>query len=110
MYEHPATPFVYGFLGAANRFPGRRSGGLGYARPHEVAIATVPAHDGVPAAVSRVLRFGASSRVELTGSDDQHYEVELAREQADALALHTDQRVWLVPHRLAEFDEVQAAA
>jgi sulfate transport system ATP-binding protein len=27
VYEHPATPFVYGFLGAVNRFEGRSEGG-----------------------------------------------------------------------------------
>ena len=102
VYEYPATPFVYGFLGASNRFPGREAGALGYARPHEVTIATTPA-DGVEATVSRVLSFGAASRVELVGADARHYEVELARERAEALALYTDQRVWLVPQRLSEF-------
>ena len=105
VYEHPATPFVYGFLGASNEFPGRAAGGRGFARPHEVAIATQPAAGGVEALVSRVLSFGVSSRVELVGADARHYEVELARERADALALHTDQRVWLLPQRLSEFDE-----
>jgi hypothetical protein len=52
-----------------------------------------------------VLSFGAASRVELVGADDQHYEVELARERADALALFTDQRVWLVPQRLSVFED-----
>ena len=104
VYERPATPFVYGFLGAANRFPGA-SGALGFARPHEVAISTQPVGSGIEASVNRVLSFGAASRVELSGTDDQHYEVELARERADALALTTDQRVWLVPQRLSVFEE-----
>ena len=106
VYEHPATPFVYGFLGAANRFPssGDSAGELGFARPHEVAIATQPAADGIEATVSRVLSFGAASRVELTGTTNQHYEVELARERADALALQSGQRVWLLPQRLSVFD------
>jgi len=51
-----------------------------------------------------VLSFGAASRVELTGTADQHYEVELARERADALALSNGQRVWLLPQRLSVFD------
>jgi sulfate transport system ATP-binding protein len=108
VYEHPATPFVYGFLGAANRFPGRDAQGQGFARPHEVTIATQPAAGGIEAAVSRVLSFGAASRVELVGTDAQHYEVELARERADALALQSAQRVWLVPQRLAVFGEAPA--
>ena len=104
VYERPATPFVYGFLGASNRFPAQGTRELGFARPHEVAIATQPRGDGVEASVSRVLSFGAASRVELIGAEDQHYEVELARERAEALALQPDQRVWLVPQRLSVFD------
>ena len=54
--------------------------------------------------MSRVLSFGAASRVELTGTANQHYEVELARERADDLALQSGQRVWLLPQRLSVFD------
>ena len=112
VYESPATPFVYGFLGAANRFPdlaGRDQGALGFARPHEVTIATQPAPAGIVASVSRVLSFGAASRVELLGEQDQHYEVELSRERADALALQPQQRVWLLPQRLAVFEPHELA-
>jgi len=115
VYERPATPFVYGFLGAANRFPSgsgngnESTGELGFARPHEVAIATQPAADGVEATVSRVLSFGAASRVELTGTSNQHYEVELARERAEALALQNGQRVWLLPQRLSVFEPTDLA-
>jgi len=68
-----------------------------------VAIATQPAAHGIEATVSRVLSFGAASRVELTGTADQHYEVELARERVEALALNNGQRVWLLPQRLSVF-------
>ena len=103
VYERPATAFVYGFLGASNRFPARAGEALGFARPHEVTIATQPDARGVEATVSRVLSFGVASRVELIGADAQHYEVELARERADALSLADDQRVLLVPQRLSTF-------
>ena len=130
VYERPATPFVYGFLGAVNRFSGHVEGAhlrvgeqtlphastgltqgasaLGFARPHELAIATQPVASGIEASVSRVLSFGAASRIELVGADAQHYEVELARERAEALALFTDQRVWLVPQRLSVFEDAAA--
>ena len=114
VYERPATPFVFGFLGAANRFPGLDGDvpGDAFARPHEVSISTEFAAHGHAASVSRVLSFGATSRVELLGAEDRHFEVELAREQVEALGLQTDQRVWLVPQRLSVFkggDLVQAA-
>ena len=126
VYDRPATPFVYGFLGAVNRFSGRVDGELlrvgtqalahgasgltqgaaaeAFARPHELAISTVPVARGIEAVVGRVLSFGAASRVELVGAGDQHFEVELARERADALALQPEQRVWLVPERLSVFE------
>jgi sulfate transport system ATP-binding protein len=132
VYERPATPFVYGFLGAVNRFSGHVEGahlrfgehalphgasGLtdgasahGFARPHELAIATAPVAGGVEATVGRVLSFGAASRVELSGPQAQHYEVELARERVDALALQPEQRVWLVPQRLSVFEDAPAQA
>ena len=132
VYEHPATPFVYGFLGAVNRVSGRvegahlrvgeqalahRASGLtqgaaahGFARPHELAIETVHATDGIEARVDRVLSFGATSRVELLGLDGAHLEVELARERVEALALEPDQRVWLVPRRLSVFEAGDTAA
>ena len=134
VYERPATPFVYGVLGAVTRFQGRADGDLlrvgahtlehgasglapgaallGFARPHELEIVTaaglgdVETH-GVAAQVVRVLSFGATSRVELTGTDGAHYEVELARERADALTLQAGQAVRLVPSRLSLFADPQ---
>ena len=59
--------------------------------------------------MSRVLSFGATSRVELNGTAEQHYEVELARERAEALALINGQRVWLLPERLSVFESPELA-
>ncbi|MFH7044337.1 sulfate/molybdate ABC transporter ATP-binding protein [Paucibacter sp. JuS9] len=129
VYEHPATPFVYGFLGAVNRFEGRADGGIihvgdqqlvsgsgqissgavqAYARPHELQIHTDPTADGLLATVERVLSFGAAARVELTGRDGQPLEAELSREQALALNLQSGQLVRLNTSRLSVF-EVAAA-
>jgi len=125
VYEHPATPFVYGFLGAVNRFEGRADGGLlhvgehriahgasdlapgahmlAYARPHELDISLVATEHAIAARVVRVLSFGASARVELLGPNDQHLEAELSRERALALNLQFAQHVWLQPSRLSLF-------
>jgi sulfate transport system ATP-binding protein len=94
VYHHPATPFVYGFLGAVNLFQGRHqhegiqvgeanlvhaqtvfkgqpsvSEGaevLAFARPHEIEIhADEEGPTGLPAKVARVMRFGLNARVEL---------------------------------------------
>ncbi len=133
VYEHPATPFVYGFLGAVNLFHGRVEGEhvkvgeaalphdgrdadqgsevVGFARPHELDIVTDPsATAGVAAVVGRVLAFGASARVELDAvagaaerGEPTHYEVLLPRERVVELALTEGQQVRLVPSALRVF-------
>jgi sulfate transport system ATP-binding protein len=123
VYRHPATPFVYGFLGAVNPFHGHVEGDalrvgderlthvgdkvIAFARPHELDILTdAAATDGVPARISRVLSFGVTARVELdglNGASGQHFEVELTRERVAALALAEGQTVRLQPSRLRVF-------
>lgn len=122
VYERPATPFVYGFLGAVNRFEraeeigqlGHGAGAAGpvlaYARPHELLILTDPAASGLAARVERVLSFGAASRVELSAADGRHLEAELSREQAAALNLQSGQAVRLSASRLSLFETDSQAA
>ena len=134
VYEQPATPFVYGFLGAVNTFHGRveRDGlhvgettlahdpaalapgaeAIAFARPHELSIVTDPdGAEGIAAMVERILTLGASARVELDGLAPDpdsgmpvHYEVVLPREQVQALGLVAGQRVRLVPSRIRVFE------
>ena len=130
VYRHPASPFVYGFLGSVNLFHGRveneavHVGGerlssdkvaldagaevVAFARPHELNI-VVGGEDasGVPARISRILSFGVTARVELdglNGSQGQIFEVELTREEVGRLGLHEGQAVRLVPSRLSIFE------
>ncbi len=135
VYRHPATPFVYGFLGAVNLFHGRVDGktvrvgadvlahesqGLGpgaevvaFARPHELDIVTeASVGAGVAAKVSRIRAFGIAARIELDGLDEasgRHFEVELTRERVAALDLCEGQTVRLVPSRLKVFEHNGAA-
>ncbi|HET9701652.1 MAG TPA: sulfate ABC transporter ATP-binding protein [Burkholderiales bacterium] len=134
VYDHPATPFVYGFLGAVNLFRGRVEGAelrvgdhalahpggdlaegaevLAFARPHELAIVAADARsDGIAARVSRIMTFGATARVELTGvsrsngsAEPQHYEVEITRQEAAGQKLTEGLTVRLVPSRLRVFE------
>ncbi len=130
VYRHPATPFVYGFLGSVNLFHGRAEGEtmhvgeevlhhhadgrfdsgaevVAFARPHELDIVVDPAATvGIAARVSRVLAFGVTARVELdgvNGTSGQHFEVEMTRERVAALGLAEGQPVRLVPSRLTLF-------
>ena len=138
VYEHPATPFVYGFLGSVNTFHGRIEGAklrvgeeilshdqepsagsgeaVAFARPHELSIVTDPAStEGVSATVERILAFGASIRVELeshatqaNGATSAPYEVVMTRDELNALDLKEGQTVRLVPSRIRVFQH-QAA-
>ncbi len=48
VYDHPASPFVYGFVGEANRLPARvRGDGLDVAGAHWPLPATLPAADAL---------------------------------------------------------------
>jgi len=130
VYERPATPFVYGFLGAVNRFDARAESGQvrvggqalaldvagkhsgvvqAYARPHELLIRTEPTASGISARIARVLSFGAVSRVELVGSDGSNIDVDLGREQAAGLDLQPGREVRVQATRLGLFGHQGAA-
>ncbi|MCE1240468.1 MAG: sulfate ABC transporter ATP-binding protein [Azonexaceae bacterium] len=136
VYRHPATPFVYSFLGSVNLFHGRVDGQalrvgendivphadhafdhgaevVAFARPHELEIDIDPASTaGIAAQVSRVLSFGVTARVELegvNGASGQHFEVELTRDRVAELAIRNGQLVRLVPSRLKVFERQGAA-
>jgi len=121
VYQHPASAFVYSFLGAANRFPVAGSeSAVGFARPHETTIITdltsARAAQGVAAKVSRIHAFGTSARVELQAQHltdataaPQYFEVELTRQDFEALELSEGRPVQLVPSRLRSFDTAKAA-
>ncbi len=129
VYAHPATPFVYGFLGSVNLFHGRVEGEsvrvgddrlpheaselahgaevTAFARPHELEIIIQSESGvGIPAKVSRIFSFGLVTRVELEGTEgaiNQHFEVETTRERVTELALIEGKNVRLVPSRLRVF-------
>jgi sulfate transport system ATP-binding protein len=133
VWHRPATPFVYGFLGAVNLFHGRadgegvrvgneilphRDGGLvegarvlAFARPHELDILTaVEDETGAPGLLARVTRiatFGITTRIELDSLDaaagGRHFEVEMTHARAVELGLAEGLTVRLVPSNLRVF-------
>ena len=131
VYRNPATPFVYSFLGSVNLFHGRVDGEkvlvgedaipsqahdfaqgaqvVAFARPHELEIVLPRDNvEGIHAKISRILSFSANSKIELDGTNGatgQTFEVELARERVQALALSEGQEVVLVPSRLSVFEQ-----
>ena len=127
VYAQPASAFVYGFLGSANRFEGHAQGaefhapGLHYtlpeaahgldspavafARPHDLDVHRhEPGADGLPAQLLRQYCRGSNVLLELqrAGSVDP-IEVELPRERADYLQLRTGETVLVRPRMLRVF-------
>ena len=128
VYDHPKTPFVYGFLGNVNRFNGYASGKflevggyklpinesfakgsplIGFARPHELDINQNKL--GIAANVDRILSFGLYSRIELTIDNQQeglpaHLEVQIERAELDKKKLKEGTQVFVTPKELKLFE------
>jgi sulfate transport system ATP-binding protein len=130
IYEHPATPFVYDFLGGANRFRGlvhrgracvggmdfaapehaeaEQQAAVAYARPHEIEVERDQnGHSVIAAVVRQVLAVGPVVRLELEatheGASRDLIEVELSRERHFALGLRVGDRVFARPRTLRVF-------
>ena len=84
---------------------------VAYARPHELEISVdQTAPSGIAANVNRILLSGATARVELTGriglnghAQQQHFEVELTRQELANLGIAPGQSVRLTSSRLKIF-------
>jgi sulfate transport system ATP-binding protein len=129
VYEQPASPFVYEFLGKVNLFHGRLHHGrawidgievdapehseaeelaaVAYVRPHDIHVDRV-VHDGgaLSARVSHILSVGPVVRLELLrdGSEDQELiQVEVTKERFRELQLVKGDQVFIKPSRFDLF-------
>jgi sulfate/thiosulfate transport system ATP-binding protein len=129
VYERPATPFVYGFLGDVNLFHGRihqgrvtigdseldapgwadarDQAGIAYVRTYEVELAPSPSNGTSLAAVVRHIRaFGPVVRLELDLLDGgRTIEAHIPRARFSALSLAKGQRVYVSPTNVRVFAE-----
>ncbi|MCG2582776.1 sulfate/molybdate ABC transporter ATP-binding protein [Massilia sp. TS11] len=127
VYNEPASPFVYGFLGNVNLFHGRvhegvlASGdsalpapdhasvrdtvGIGYARPHELDIRPYAAGGaGIPARLRRARAIGPLAQLELERADTQDpIEALIPDETLRQLGLREGDTVLVQPKRLRVF-------
>jgi sulfate transport system ATP-binding protein len=134
VYDEPATPFVYDFLGSVNLFHGRVdhgrmvSGGFEVEAPEHGAVEDAPAlacvrpHDlevdrrqgrrlSIPATVRHVSPVGPVVRVELERLDGgPMMEAELSRERYRELGLAVGDRVFAGPRVLRLFLGAEAAS
>jgi sulfate transport system ATP-binding protein len=121
VYDHPASPAVYKFLGDVNLFHGRVSGGAflhqptqpdgeaatAFVRPHELEVERFPSSDqSLQALVVHASAVGSKVRVELRlQPDGTPLEAELSRERHRNLGLAAGDSVWVTPTTLRVFRE-----
>jgi sulfate transport system ATP-binding protein len=118
VYDHPANPFVYQFLGNVNLFHARmingraRIGdveidspehhdaqdvpGVAFVRPHDIEIRKEPAgRKAVKAVISHISKRGAIVHIELNASDNHEiFDVEISREGFRNLELSEGETVY----------------
>ena len=134
VYNHPATPFVYGFLGNVNLFRGRvhqgvlEAGGIslaapdhagardtsgtGYVRPHELDVERyVPGAAGIVARLARSHAIGPLAQLELErDGDGEVIEAVISSDRFAQLALKEGETLVLRPKRLRVFVDETAPA
>jgi sulfate transport system ATP-binding protein len=98
LYDHPNTEFVMGFVGTANRIGER------LVRPHDVAIAHIPADGAEEAMIDRIVHLGFEVRIEMTLADGGPLTAQLTRAQVEELELAERQIVYVKPNRARVFD------
>ncbi len=126
VYDKPATPFVYEFLGNVNLFHSRVEGGnasihgakiavdgvadaaveaKAYIRPQDFEVSTSPLNgSSFEATIRHIALLGSLVRLELSRPEiDEEIEVELTREQFRRLSVQRGAHVYLRPTRAAVF-------
>ena len=115
VYERPANPFVFRFLGNYNLFHGRQAApawgqdagqGLTFVRPHDVEISRLGEGGGIPAKVTHVGFAGAAVNIELIRLDDnQPIDAELTTQVYRDLALKVEDQVFVRLRKAHSFEE-----
>jgi len=103
VYDRPATPFVFEFLGHVNRLP-THDGAEAFTRPHEFRVERNPAPASLPARFVHGTAIGAVARLEFALEPSaQTVNVALPREEYRELALRAGEIAYLTPTRRHAF-------
>jgi len=128
VYQNPANPFVFHFLGNVNLFRGRVHKGqaevagvtldspehgdvenspiVGFARPHDVELSREPREGSVPGEITSIHAFGSVARVTLqTAPELPGYEVHIPTEVLRGLGLGIGEWAFVTPKNLRIFLE-----
>jgi sulfate transport system ATP-binding protein len=115
VYNRPATPFVYNFLGNVNLFHGRidngkayihqqETGHVVYVRPHLLDIARVPnGGDYFGARIKHINAAGPFVKVEAVTEWGALVRVEMSQERFRCLQLLKNEAVFVIPKDVKVF-------
>ncbi|MBN2511678.1 MAG: sulfate ABC transporter ATP-binding protein [Sedimentisphaerales bacterium] len=112
VYDNPANPFVFNFLGNVNIFHCRAEegrihketshassaviGSAAYVRPHDVGITRAAIADSIAARVVHIAAVGPIARIQLARQDSQEIvEAEITRQHYNELMLHAGESVFI---------------
>jgi sulfate transport system ATP-binding protein len=110
VYDHPATAFVYEFLGQVNRLPGSVDGAAGFARPHEIAVLAQPDPAAHAARLVHSAAIGPVARLEFAlEAAGETINVELPRAAWNRLGLVPGTIAYLKPTQVRRFAAPAAA-
>ena len=126
VYEKPATPFVFDFLGQANRFEGQHHQGvvqigedrvqllnqpnapqgkvIAFARPDELHIHAQPQDNAIQATFLREVWIAGKVLAELNDRQGNLIEISLTPEEARLHQFRPNQTVWLTASQLHLFE------
>ncbi|MGQ5524119.1 sulfate/molybdate ABC transporter ATP-binding protein [Chitinimonas sp. PSY-7] len=117
VYDTPATPFVYQFLGDVNLFHSRVHGGfaqvgeqqagpdgaVAYVRPHDIEILREPSQQSLVAKVDHVRTIGSIIRLELSLENGDPVEAELSRDAFAHNRYVSGEKVYIRPRTARVF-------
>jgi sulfate/thiosulfate transport system ATP-binding protein len=104
VYDHPATPFVYEFLGNVNHLS--QEEGKGYVRPHDLEVSLKPSARALSATVEHIIPLGPSVRLMLKRGNGEELEAELNKENYRELQLSQGQTIFVSPRHVKTFETV----
>jgi sulfate/thiosulfate transport system ATP-binding protein len=134
VWDHPASPFVYGFLGDVNLFHGRAHEGevqlegiridspehagaqdakaFAYVRPHDLQVQRyAPGATGIVATLERAIVIGPIARLELNrvdaaqGAGTELIEAQIPAQEFSDLGLREGETLVLTPRKARVFVE-----
>jgi sulfate transport system ATP-binding protein len=128
IYDHPASPFVYDFLGNVNLFSGRVREGtvtigdskfevpetagetetdaIAFVRPHDIRITREPGEKTFPALITRCNAAGPMANLELERLDGSgQFTAQLSKEEFQQLQLKAGENVFVELKNVKIFSE-----